>query len=393
MPSIYYVPAFHKVIPNLPTADQYIIFVDLQNIAIGKYDTDSDRVLVDDLSTLVRNEVKYILEYLTTVYEKVPNSKVYFFYDEDRNLFNEQIIPTWKDDRKKQLSRLTYDRKTIHSLSSNVSRAVSDTLLYLSKYSLFLNVVKLRYIDSDFIPGISIVTSRNKVGDNTVFLIISSDFDFIHLTQDKNVFIYDSRNRGRFKSLKENNAYIPDTEQMLLKKIGKRYEIKDDEDCVKVYNNYQLIHALVGDQSDSMPPLIKKVGVKTILKKVGDIISEKVVDRIILDKEFGTNFLSKLLPSIISTSLDDLYIQLLQRLLITDFTILASLILEYNNMIEKKYTDSYNFLPATTTRIFKNVVEDISTSLRKEYTTLSKVEQVKRYFNVESDIEKMFLIQ
>lgn len=386
MPSIYYVPAFHKVIPNLPTAEKYIFFIDLQNIAIGKYDTDSDFVLTTDLSLLVKEEVKYILEYLTTVYERVPNSKVYFFYDDDRNLFNEQLVPTWKDDRRKQLSRLPYDKKTVQNLSSNVSKAVSDILLYLSKYSMFLNVVKLKYIDSDFIPGISIVS--NKL-DDTVYLIVSSDFDFIHLTQNKNVFIYDWKNKNRFKSIGENNVYIPDSLQMLLKKISKRFELKDESDCLKVYNNYQLIHALVGDQSDSMPPLIKKVGVKTILKKVGDMLEDKIVDKVVLDRDFGLSLLSKLT----SSNIEELYTQLLTRLLITDFTILSSVILEYNGMKEKKYIDIYSFLNPTITRMFKNVVQDIIASLQKEYTTISSVEQIKKYFGTERDIEKLFLIR
>lgn len=388
MPMIYYVPAFHKVIKNLPKASEYLIFVDLQNLAIGKHDTDNETVLTEDLVSIVKNEVKYLLEYLETVYSTVSNCKVYFFYDENRNLFNEKLIPTWKQERKKTLSKLTYDRQTIHNLSSNISKAVSDTLYYLSKYSTFLNVVKLKYIDSDFIPGMSIVT-KSITNSDTVFLIVTSDFDFIHLTQRKNVFLYDTRNRKRFKGLQDNNLYIPDTLEFLLKKIGGRFDIKDENQCLYIYNNYQLIHALVGDTSDSIPTLIKKVGIKTILKKTEDLLSQgNIVDRVILDGDFGIEFIKRLTDK----DVEDYYIQLLNRLLITDFTLLSTIILEHANILPKKYLESYNHLDQNITRHFSSVLEDINESLVKQPTTMKDVELVKSYFMVERDIEKYFLI-
>ena len=349
------------------------IFMDLQNISVGKYypdnllnyfnsvnDKEMARLIQQEIILLVYNKIQKFLS------EGLSNIFVYLYTDENKNIANEYFIQSWKTDRTKvweTLKKSYRDQYDASSWFSTIYDASVKSLSYLCNTSKKCKIINLRFIDSDFVPNVFIELDKiAKVYDSTLYLIVTNDHDYLHLTNYDRVVIYVPTEKEH-KLLHKYNVY---------KRFEKKFQQKTltTQDRQIIAKFYPVFHSLIGDPTDSIKPLVHRKGITYWLKQLKDILS---------DYDEYYNLRNDIINDEISLVDDDIKQQFLNRLFITDFYFFSMwLIFEISNLTQHKLpvdnnciTKTYDKLPVNIKQIFKdNANYFLNSILTKQ--TLSK---------------------
>lgn len=267
--------------------------------------------------------------------------EVIIFTDEGRHIFNEKIIPNWKENRRKHLSYLVEKNTELYFTSQileNVNRIIFKLLSKLSEYTK-LRTISLKYMDSDFYPAFYRLLHEK---DNFVYLILTKDKDFFHLI-NKNTFLYVDE--------------FLDFENLKLK-LSQKYQVNNESLLNLFALFFPVFHVLIGDKSDNIKPLVEHKGIKYWLKifaeKIRDDFKAKIPElfkhpkwklyNIILTSDFLFKYLNL-------KERENYKKEFFKRLIIFDFDLISLIILRV------KHKDIYDKLNLDKT--VSNVVENL----------------------------------
>jgi len=363
--------------------DTLKIFMDLQNISVGKYypdnllnyfnsvnEKDMARIVQQEIILLVHNKIKSFLDI------GIKNIFVYLYTDENKNIVNEYFISSWKTDRGKvweSLHKHYKDQYDASSWFSTIYDASIKSLSYLCNTSRKCKIISLRYIDSDFVPNVFIELDKQaNIYNHTLYLIVTNDHDYLHLTNYDHAIIYVPTEKEH-KLLNKYNVY-------------KRFEKKFPQKTLTVYDRqliakfYPIFHSLIGDPTDSIKPVIAKKGIIYWFKQLKDIL---------VDYDDYTSLRYDIITDKINLVPDNIQQEFINRLYITDFYFFSLwLIYEITNItnsnikVDQAIIDkTYNSLPVNIKQIFKdNALYFLHSILTKD--VLSQTDASKILANV-----------
>lgn len=307
--------------------------LDLQNMAIGSYVVDYS-MLERDLKTYAWYNFLALLQQLVSTIREGEKSQLdvhfYLYFDVERNLFNEKLISTWKEPRRKVMFDILEkqpDSWCSLRLASRVAKSVYEMFYRFSKYSSKIHTIKLKYIDSDFIPGLFLLLDNKK---DTLYVVVSSDNDYLHLTNEENfVMLHTVRKMRTDKHL--DNMIAAGVEQIDYY-LKERFQINTVEEAGLFRRFFTIMHALAGDIGDGILPLRRGYGPKRILKGLSGLL-RTYNDRWSFYQDLlsnSENILTALqtMYKVGKDEADKLLEELKKRLIITDHMILGALVLK-----------------------------------------------------------------
>ena len=261
-------------------------FLDIQNLSQGVY-VPKDETHESNLEEVIWYE---FFSLLTTLGRSIVECKsygvdvhYYLYFDRGRNLFNEKIVPTWKQHRRKQLVDLIEKDSEgwfLLTLQNSAVKIVYELLGVFSQYSKHLHFVKLHYIDSDFIPGFFRVL-RKMTGtyyrDDRHVVIVSSDSDYLHQIDSHCSILYTVT---QLRKTDFGNINLIANVENTLQRLMKKFQLKDRTEAITLFKFYPLFHALSGDGSDSMSPVISGFSWKSWFKTLKDPLSEYLTNEV-----------------------------------------------------------------------------------------------------------------
>lgn len=288
------------------------ILIDIQNYSRGKYSKD---ILInpEEFQSVAWTNLNHILVQLYEAYKLLKYiynaevEEVILYSDFERNILNEYFIPTWKEYRRKRLSRLQDEQPLYYSsvqLFEKVNAAIFKIFEKIAEFTKF-STVQISYIDSDFFPALYRWLNWKNFND-TVFFLVAKDKDYFHLVNDNTFLFLDS-----FFDL-----------DILIDYIKVKYTMKTQEaKCLILY--FPLMHSLSGDEVDGFKSIVKRKGIKYWTKKFMPFYREvKKLDSLnnpkwevyygIIRGDFNLEELS-----------DSNYEEFLKRLFILDFDIFS----------------------------------------------------------------------
>jgi hypothetical protein len=302
---------------NLDIKKVYV-YIDIQNFNTAVSDIGVENYVNSVGFDQVFNEILFMVNRILVEFWKVGfECHVFIYTDIKRNIFNTNLINSWKENRKKSFSELKENEILSHDAQKFMNSMLKHSLKalkHLVNYSRNMTICILENIDSDFVPRIvkEFVIDRTDI----LHLILSSDHDYTHLINDPYTIRYSNIYKRYYKN-------FPSLETIYNKNIflKKKEDIKTDEDAIKVANYYQIFHALGGDSSDDVKPMIPRTGLKKWAKKVSfDKPVDEIID-LILDNNYTFENVNQM--------------DLIRRLLIVDFRLTAYLIFNSINPNEK----------------------------------------------------------
>ena len=292
------------------------IYIDLQNIAVGKYYNSNILEIYTKLterevvSMVVYEILKFVSDKINLFRNVFNHNEIYFYLytDKQRNKLNEYFIETWKENRRKSWEYLREHKIEEYESQQWFSQVFSksvDIACKILSTSLHSYPVILKYVDSDFLPYVFILYDKLCNVDST-HLIVSNDHDYIHiLSEFPNVF--------RYFFLTKNKGVTVENHYTIFKRLKNKFPQKtlDVYDHQFIAKFYQLFHAFLGDPGDGFGPIKPKYGIVRFLKDVKKEIS--------LDNDIN-DIRKKVLTKSLNLNLSDTELDMLvQRLLVVDF--------------------------------------------------------------------------
>ncbi|MGB9674765.1 MAG: hypothetical protein ACPLX8_01380 [Nanopusillaceae archaeon] len=293
--------------------DKVYVYVDVQNHSAAFTDEGIDLYTNGSTFKDLFNEILYHITSITKNFKEIGlASHVFLYTDRHRNLFNSNMLSDWKLSRKKELSEFpNMSEKDYLERDSNVYmnkfiKTGLKALSHLTNITYNASIVVLENMDSDFFPALIINKTKSK--DNILHILVSNDHDYIHLIDNPNIVRY-SRSYKRYYE----NYPLLETVYNRSLFLKKSLDIKDTDTAKFIANYYQIFHALSGDQTDDIKPLVPKMSYKTWAKKLK--FNDPVYD--VIDKIINNDI------QIENVNNEDI----LARLVIFDFNITSELIL------------------------------------------------------------------
>lgn len=313
-----------------------ILAIDFQSYSRGKYAKEVD-INAYPIKSIIWHNLIYFLKQIVNLslqLEKEYFSELYsviIFSDEGRNLFNEALIPEWKANRRKHLAYLAEKNSELFFTSQileNANKIVFKLLQEISKYTK-IETIFLKHMDSDFYPAFYRILQKN---EDYFYILITKDKDFYHLVNSSTYIFLDK-------------IYGPKT---LMESLSEKHNINSKKQVLYLYYFYPLIHALSGDRSDNIEPLIKHRGVKHWLKILAEEFHIDFPNLENLNFEnhpkwelyniiLQNNFLFK---SENPSMKEELTNKLLKRLILLDFDLHSLIILR---VAHREIYEKYNF--------------------------------------------------
>lgn len=354
----YHIDYFNLPIKNVK------IFIDIQNMSTGKYYNDNVYEMYEtknekEVVKLFITELMTFLEDKLSKFRTIGYNNVYFYFytDSGRNTVNKEFISGWKEKRIKSFLKIGEIDKSLLEAKKwfeNLYGKLLSASKELLNTSLHTKMVELSNIDSDFFPYVvrEIDRKLNYYHDETLYIIVSNDHDYIHMI--------DNTNTVRYFFLKNRileNQY----------NIFKRFEIKfkqkffDSSDRQVIAKYYSIFHGLIGDSTDDIPPVFSKKSIVYWYKELKDVIANNDIRtwrEMILNNEFVygefKNDMSK-------------YPDFVKREMVFDFYYFTIWILKYMNIQLDEYDE--NILKLTS----KYFTFPIRTNIEKNSKIISAV--------------------
>jgi len=248
--------------------DEIIITKDLQNIFYGQYVKDlfinsymTDKNAVFD----IMNSMMVMMANESAFFRNNGIDTSYVVYsDTGRNFFNRALVPSWKEMRKKQLvenqEKNPFESTAQSYMHESFKKAIETVGMLLNKMpkTYFYN---LSGIDSDFIPIMHKYIHSNR---NSLMVIVSTDKDYIFsVSQDQT--------NVRYMFIKKQLQHRTN----IFKEMFKDHKFSDVQRQLIAFN-YGIFHALIGDSSDGMFPVIPRKSITFWLKKLQTKLSDDV---------------------------------------------------------------------------------------------------------------------
>jgi len=349
--------------------DNIKIFVDLQNISIGKYYNNNivDMYVSKDEKYVQQLFFKELLTFLNDKINKFRNvgyNNVYFFLytDHGKNKLNEYFISTWKQNRRKSWMQ-TFEKDKQLSDANNWFMAIYTQSIFsiqkLLNTSPHVKLLSLKYVDSDFVPMIYILLDEktNRL-NNTLEVIVSNDHDYTHvLNYHDNILRYFFLNHSKTEKIQLDhryNSYIRLVNKYKFKKI-------DSSGYKNFAKYYQIFHALNGDTGDGFGTIEKRKGLTYWISKIANILENKSMKEwreIIAADDFKYDILSD----------DEKRNIFRKRFFVVDFYFFSimtikylneNLLDDYDKSILSKYSDLLDFNTRELFKLNADIIRDI----------------------------------
>ncbi len=360
------------------------IYKDIQNSFYGKYMDNIVREQFQDENKDSLNEALKAVLYATGKEAAVIKSfnlqpEFVFYIDHGRNQFNVNIVNEWKEDRKKSLNILKEESPNsymYHDYMNDIFKKTMNICKHIFQYLPNTYYYDLVNIDSDYVAYL-----HKYLFPDSLHILVSTDKDYTHMVStDPYVlrYFFLSSNR-RLETYWDGWKWLFPRENLT------------DEERKKLFYNYPVFHALVGDSSDSMKTIIARKGLKFWINKLKDLLDvnsfskfrESVVENIPFDDLLKEEVKSEQLG--VSTYWD-IY---RRRQLIVDFyfttiaTLPESLLREEDKEVRSKILSLIYFLHP-----FRDTIEEsINCAInKKEIMNLTEFKNIISYLNLDTKI-------
>jgi len=340
------------------------VHVDIQNLSIGKYDAkiSEDYFVNDSFNSIMilKDLLMWISIKHNELYHETKLLPVFVLYtDKGRNIFNQNFVSTWKEDRKKSYTKLKDTNPTYYQICTFASTVIDQIVSIMEKfinYSTSIRLYNIPNIDSDLIPMIYYYKYPNDL-----HVIVSSDHDYYHmLNESDNIirYIHLERLRQKYKYTIEHryNSFLA---------IQNKYNIKDTNQSKHVAKYYQIYHGLIGDSTDNVKSLIKRKSIKYWIKRLygtldaytihdlrSMILNDKCFIEELLDYKVDDNDFKFIHPKP-----KNKWDEFRMRQFIFDFYYLSQIVLDDSKEMYSKFIKWYPYQ--------KNVLDDVIQSIHK----------------------------
>lgn len=354
------------------------VYMDIQNISTVYSNVElymQKPTLENAFNDILSAVAKLIDFYISNNYR----CHVWIYYDDKKNLFNHNLIPQWKENRVKSLTSLSEKDQLAYTSIIELKKMLKlalKSLAHIVNTSNRASIVCLEYIDSDFFPALI----KQIYKDTKMFhLLISTDHDYIHMINDDYTFRYNRAHKKYYENM-------PLIETVYNRNLFIKYKLKlkTNEQAIKAVTYYQILHALGGDGTDSVTPIVPRYGFITWLKKLSD--SEPV--DIVIDKIFKKEIEFEKI-----TDIDEIT----KRLFIFDFEITAKLFMYY--MVDEEYKDKYNcyieklrLLSSPNLKIVEDNVKIVSPLFDNAREKPENIEDIFNQFKINKNVIKYLWI-
>lgn len=360
------------------------IYKDIQNSFYGKYMDNIVREQFQDENKDSLNEALKAVLYATGKEAAVIKSfnlqpEFVFYIDHGRNQFNVNIVNEWKEDRKKSLNILKEESPNsymYHDYMNDIFKKTMNICKHIFQYLPNTYYYDLVNIDSDYVAYL-----HKYLFPDSLHILVSTDKDYTHMVSTDPYVL-------RYFFLSSNRRLETYWDGW---KWSFPHENLTDEERKKLFYNYPVFHALVGDSSDSMKTIIARKGLKFWINKLKDLLDvnsfskfrESVVENIPFDDLLKEEVKSEQLG--VSTYWD-IY---RRRQLIVDFyfttiaTLPESLLREEDKEVRSKILSLIYFLHP-----FRDTIEEsINCAInKKEIMNLTEFKNIISYLNLDTKI-------